>query len=303
MDAGIKKEIETNDLAVGAHDLWVKAKSGELVNPRIVGLIVAVCLIFGLWWFLSSSRQKAASAQWRELDQIQNKKQLEEFVKAPANANSSAGKLARLQLARVMFDTEGVRKLNVRGDVRQKGIESIEAARKEFEVLTKEFAGDPTMKAQVLDLAAKAELALAGIPTSATASDSRGSVEKAVGYLKEIAETVGATTTIGKQAAEQAAEFEKKREEILSLGLMLHTSLTPLPPLPSMTQPGDLNPLAPKPGVDIKLPGNVEPAATPPSLPAPTSPPPAEPAKPDAPKPDAAAVGGAAAAATPEKKK
>lgn len=307
MDPKLQKELETNDLALTAQDFWLKLKNGQLISPRVAGLAIAVALIMGLWWFLSSSRETAAAAQWREMDQLQSKKQLEEFAKAPNNTSTLAGKLARLQLARIQLDNQGIRKLNTRGEDRMKAVDAVETARKELESLVKEFTGDLTIKSQILELQAKAELALVGIPTAAGQNDSRGSVEKAVGYLKDVAATVGQESAAGKSALEQAKTLENEREEIIRLGQTLHSSLVPFID-PGLKTPDSLNPLGTPPGSGMKLPGNVEPApAVPPSLPAPTVPPPAEKKadekKADEKKPDAAAaVGGAGSAATPAKK-
>lgn len=294
MNAEHRHELERNELAAGVNTIVERAKSGQLVSPRILGIVVAAVLILGLWWYLASSGTSSASAQWKDLESVSSKAGFDDFAKA--HANTVAGRIARLQLARIQLGPEGFAKLNSRSaDVRDKSIDSVVAAKDELVKLADEFKGDPTLRAQCLDLAAKAELALVGVPKSPGSMDFKGSVEMAVAHYKTLAETVGKDTAAGKAASDRAADLEKNRDKVIDLGRELETLLTPPPPAPGIISPGGLGTptTSPASNPNLTLPGNVTPAPVPPpsTPPAPATVPPA-----------AAAAGGAATSTPPTKK-
>jgi hypothetical protein len=290
MNAEHRHELERNELAAGVQTLVEKAKSGQLINPRILGIVVVAVLVLGLWWYLASSGQSAASLQWRELDRVATRTDLEEYARA--NANTAAGRIARLQLARIKMGPDGLAKLNQRsGDIRDKAIAAVEEAKAEFVALAGEFKSDPTLQAQCLEMAATGELALVGIPKSPGSTEYRGSVDVAIAHLKTLAQTVGEATAAGKAALEQAADLDKNRDKVIDLGRELQTQLTPAPLAPDIKLPttGLGNPVAPTPSAPT-LPGNVTPSKVPPPASTPTTP------------PAAAAAGGAATVPPPTKK-
>lgn len=292
MNAEHRHELERNELAAAAQNIVEKAKAGQLVNPRIIGIVVAAVLVLGLWWYLASSGQSAASQQWKELDRVTTRTELEEYAKA--NANTQAGRIARVQLARIKMGPDGLAKLNQRsGDVRDKAISSVEEAKTDFVALAAEFKSDPTLQAQCLEMAATGELALVGIPKAPGSTDYRGSVDVAIAHLKTLAQTIGESTAAGKAALEQAADLEKNREKVIDLGRELQTQLTPAPLAPDIKLPttGLGNPVAPVPSPSVNLPGGVTPATVPPPATTPTTP------------PAAAAAGGAATVPPPPTKK
>ena len=301
MNAEHRHQLEQNELAASVQTLWEKAKSGKLISHRVLGIIVAAVLVLGLWWYLASSGKSAASAQWKDLDQVVSKSSLEEYAKA--NASSAAGRIAQLQLARVKFGPEGLSRLNNRNaETRGKAIASIEEAKTEFLKLADEFKSDPTLRAQCLDLAAKAELSLVGVPKAKDSTEFKGSVDLAVAHLRTLADTVGKETAAGKAALEQAADLEKNKDKVVLLGVELERELTPSPlSSPIMLPEGSLgNPIKPSgTSPDMKLPPGITPGTVPPPVVAPgTVPPPAT-----TPPPAAAAAGGAATATTPPTKK
>ena len=310
MNAEHRHELEQNELASSVQNLWDRTKSGKLVSPRVLGIIVAAVLVLGLWWYLANSGKSAASAQWKDLDLIATKSSLEDFAKAKGNVNTVAGRVALLQLARVAFVSEGIAKLNSRNtETREKAIASIEESKAEFVKLAAEFKTDPTLRAQCLDLAAKAELSLVGVPKAKDSTEFKGSVEMAVAHIRTIAETVGKETAAGKAALEQALDLEKNRENVIALGRELESELTPAAFSEPIKLPeGSLgNPaIPPTTSPNLTLPSGISPVTVPPATPAPTAPStvPPTPATPAPTTPPAAAVaGGAATATTPATKK
>lgn len=291
MKAEHRHELERNELAAGVQTLVERAKSGKLVSPRVLGIVVVAVLVLGLWWFFSTMGQSASSQQWKELDRVSSRTELEEYAKT--HANTPAGRIARLQLARIKMGPDGLAKLNQRnGDVRDKAITAVEEAKAEFVAIADAFKSDVTLRAQCLDMAAKAELALVGIPKSPGSTEYRGSVDLAVAHLKTLADTVGATSAAGKAAIEQAADLEKNREKVIDLGRELQTQLSPAMFQPEIKLPttGLGNPITPTPSPNVNLPGNVTPSTVPPPATTPTTP------------PAAAAAGGAATVPPPTKK-
>lgn len=281
MTSDHRKDLERNELAAAAETLYNRVKTGKVISPRVLAFIAAIILVLGIWWYISSSGKSSASAQWSTFEKIGSRNGLEEFTKV--NATDTPGKIARLQLARIKLGSDGLAKL-ARSDTRPKAIAAIEEARAEVLKLADEFKGDKTLRAQCLDLAAKAELALVGIPKEGSSTEYRGTVEGAVAHLSAIAETVGATTAAGEAVKKMAADLEKNRERVIELGTTLNSQLMPAPPAPEIKTPGSLNPSTPPltvPG--MTLPGGIQPA----NPPAPSTP---------TPPAGAAAAGGAATA-------
>lgn len=287
MNSEHRHELEQNELAATVQNFWTRAKNGTLVSPRVLGYTVAVVLILGLWWYLAGSGKSAASAQWRDLEQIQSKTELEKYAGGKASAESV--RIASLQLTRIKFGPEGINRLNSRNpEVRTKAVASIEEAKAEALKLAEEFKKDPTLRAQCLDMAAKAEIALVGVPKAAGSNEFKGSVAAAIEHIKAIAETVGKDTAAGKAALERATNLENNREQIVSLGKEIETELTPPPVLNPIKVPeasGLGNPVAPQPGTGMNLPPGISPSTVPPPAPSPTTTPATKPTTTPAPTP------------------
>jgi hypothetical protein len=233
MKADEQSRLETNDLAAGAAAFLDRAKSGRLVSPKLLGVVLAVAVLGGVWWYVSTSNTRSASASWASFADIARTggaASLEEYIKA--GGNDTPGRLARLELARIKLGPDGIVKLSLRdNDQRTKAIASIEAARTELTELAGEFRGDKAMQAACLLDAAEAELALVGIAKSAGGSDFRGSVSTAADLTRQAADAVGPTTPFGETLIERAKELEANKAQIEEVGLKLNQLLTPPPSL------------------------------------------------------------------------
>ncbi len=264
MKAEDENKLEKNDLAEGLKSIAEKAKAAKLSNVRFAVLLLALGAVVGAWWYLRGSGRKSESQTWRQFENLAGADEYEKF--AEAYVNTLPGRAAQLQQARLLL-AQGTLQLTAPAfdaDARKKTVEKVEKARELFDKLAGEFKDDLTLRAQSLDGAAKAELALVGIPKDGgNLTDERGSVKKAADYHREIAKTVGETTTLGEAALKRAKELEEKEAEIKSLGASLN------------------NQYAPKPTTDIKQPDSLAPTKDP------TKPSePAAPGKVDAPKSD-----------------
>lgn len=233
MDTEHRHELEKNDLAAGAAALVKKAKSGDLVPPKVLAGVLAVVLIGGAWYYFSKSSRSAAATTWSKFSDLARTggtSDLEEFAKV--NATDTPGRLARLEVARTKLGADGIAKLAVKDvEVRSKAVASIEAARGELTALADEFAGDKTLKASCLLDAAEAELSLVGIPKTPGGSDFRGTVAGTVSLLKQAAEVIGSSTPAGEKITKRAAELEANKAQVEEVGVKLNSLLTPPPSL------------------------------------------------------------------------
>lgn len=191
-----QKETEQNALATTLTDGWASFKQGKLVSYRLMALLVILCVSVGVWLYISSERRKNTSRQWLAFDEARSIDALDKFEKA--NPNTPAAKVAEVVIARSLLGTDGIEMLNSpKAETRQKAVENIETARKEFERLLPLFEKDPVFKAECLLGLAKAEAALVGVPVKADAPaglnpvapsrDARGKVETVIKYLDELA--------------------------------------------------------------------------------------------------------------------
>ena len=233
MKADERHRLETNTLAAGAAALVGRAKTGHLVSPKVLGAVLAVALVGGVWWYVSSSNRSATSANWTTFADTMRtggQESLDGFVKL--NASDTPGRLARLELARIKLGADGISKLPVRdGESRAKAVASIEAARGDLVALADEFRGDKTLQATCLLDAAEAELALVGITKTPGGSDSRGTVAAATDLIRKAADVIGPTTTYGETLLKRAADLEANKAQVEEVGMKLNNLLTPPPSL------------------------------------------------------------------------
>lgn len=285
MKAENRKHLEENTLAHGVTTLVERAKSGRLIGLRWLGLALALILVVGVWWYAVRQSDRATSQVWSNLSDLVRRggeSSLTEFANTPSNKDTTAARLARLEIARTLLGPDGIARLQT-GDrtQRNKAVENLEKARDEFTKLAEEFQADPTLRATSLTGAAEAELALVGVPKG-DGLGSVGSVSAAAELYRKAAQTIGEATPVGEQAKKRADELEASKEEIERVGVQLYD-----PPLIGAARGGP-QPGGPK-APDMPLP------STPPSGPTPESP--KAPDKPLTPPP--AAAGGVAAPQTP----
>ena len=200
-----KKQLEENSLVKGLNTLAQKAKTGHLVNPKILGILLAVLLIGGLWWYFKSQSKKTDSRRWSEYELAGNSDSFKKV--AEENPKTTVAPVARLAAARLRLTGEGLAKLNVPKD-RAGAIEAVAKSRDEFKELSKEFekAGERTLRVEALRLAAQAELALVGVPKPGTApldqmnpANQLGDINAAVELLNGAAKIIGETTAAGER--------------------------------------------------------------------------------------------------------
>ncbi len=242
MKADEPTQLETNELAQRLTGLAEKAKTGQLLNVRLIALIALVVTVLVVWFYLRTRTQDADTKTWKSLELMSGTESLESFSKE--HPNSTHGKVAKLQLARTLLGPNGISNLR-RFDGRKKAIENIERARELFTQLITDFSGDVTLKAQSIEGAAQAELALVGIPKDGTSGDDRGSVEKTAELYTQFAKLVGEQTKLGEEAAKHAKELLEKKSAIIEVAKNLNTQLTPIAPAPEIQAPPSLAPIAP----------------------------------------------------------
>jgi len=208
-----KKQLEENSLAKGLTTLALKAKTGHLVNPKLLAAILAVALVGGLWWYFSSQSKKADSRRWTEYELAHSE---EAFKKvAEENAKTTIAPVARLAAARIRLTNDGLAKLNIPKD-RAAAIESVVKSRDELKQLATDFekAGERLLRVEAIRLAAQAELALVGVPKPGTApldqmnpANQLGDVNTAIEMLNTASKIIGESTPAGERFKKQASEL------------------------------------------------------------------------------------------------
>jgi hypothetical protein len=212
-----KKQLEENSLAKGLTTLAQKAKTGHLVNPKVLAVILAAILVGGLWWYFSSTNKKADSLRWSEYELARSEEAYKKV--ADDNPKTTIAPVAKLAASRIRLTNDGLAKLNVPKD-RAGAIEAVAKSRDEFKQLATDFekAGDRVLRVECLRLAAQAELALVGVPKPGTdglsVANQLGDVNAAIELLNTAAKVIGEGTPAGerfkKQAGELAAANERK---------------------------------------------------------------------------------------------
>lgn len=305
MKADHRKELETNELAKDTRLLVEGLKTGRFVNFRVLGIVLAVVLVAGVWWYAVHKSRQASSGMWTNYAGARTQPMLEQFVEG-TKPGDTARKVARLELARTWLGPEGIALLRSRETERRtKGAENVAKARNEFVTLADEFQDDKTLRAAALLDAAEAELALVGVPASAGSSDFRGTVGRAAELYRQAAAAVGENTELAQKLVERANKLEADRDQIVDVAKVLYT---PAGPTTDPSRPGEgvkaptgpLSPIAPPtnpagtPATGTPaVPATVTQPETPPAT-TPMTPPAATPATPPANTPPSPAPPGTA---------
>lgn len=211
-------KAEPNALLLWSKKAWEGLKAGHVGNPRILLLAVAAVAIAAAIWFLLFSSKKTDSALWSGFDQALTNEGLNTFAGDPANANTMAAKIAKLNDLRLRKDLN-LRKLT---DSRQKladrvgAADTLEKLRDELSESAGQFKDDRTLKAQSLLAAAEIEMGLIGIPKKGVATmgvdvkgNCRGQLDKYAGLMKQAAEAIGVDSEAGKEILAAADKYSK----------------------------------------------------------------------------------------------
>jgi hypothetical protein len=145
-----------------------------------------------------------------EVNSAADLKQLEAIVEK--NPGTIAARTANFMIARLLY-YEGVRDL-ASSELRAGAITKLERARSIYEKLAVENE-DTVQKQEALMWTARAEEALIGALSTDNPTQPAGSVEKAIGYYKKLAEMKPETFET-KSAAERAKVLEDRRTQVES---------------------------------------------------------------------------------------
>jgi hypothetical protein len=266
MKADERKHLEENSLAHGVETLVDRVRSGRLWNIRVIGIILAVVVVGGVWWYAARESRRANSLVWTDLVEIERKGGPDDLAKfADSNKDLVAGQLARLELARQLFGPDGVALLRGRDREQQnKGLENIEKARGEFTALADAFKDNATLQATCLTSAAEAELALVGVPKAGGSPESKGSVKTAAELYRKAATVLGESTPAGEKARKRADELETNAATIEKVGKDIYDTIFPTTGFTVPPPGGNANgPKAPTGSIETPKP----PTGTPPKAP------------------------------------
>lgn len=224
------EDLEKNELMEWGKRFWARVKAGEVVSQKFVLLALAIGAALGVWLYLRSGAKSGDLATWKSLEATSSTEGYEELSKAAPD--STAGRVARLQKARLLLGPQGLTPLQsaINPDTRSKAVKSIEEAREIFGKLADEFKNDLTLTAQALDGAAQAELALVGIPKEGSKPEEgayRGSVDKVIELYEKYAKLVGEDNPAGAAAKKKASELKDKKQEVVNISALVYQQREP----------------------------------------------------------------------------
>lgn len=200
MKAEHRKELQTNVLADHLGKAIQGIKDGPSRGTMIfVGVVALAGLLIFVWWYFWSTSQAADSARWTTWDGLTTPAALDSFAQNKDNQNTTQGRVARFQIARLSLRA-GLREL---GSARAAALENIRKAAQTYEALANESSELPLLQQEALLGAGKANEAL-------------GEVEKAKGYYKKLADS-HPDSPFGKDARAQLERLEKDGKEVQEL--------------------------------------------------------------------------------------
>jgi tetratricopeptide (TPR) repeat protein len=151
MKAEHRKELETNKLADTVGGFVQSFKEGPSKNAIIYGSIIGVAFVLLIiYWWVAGNAAANSSSRWLQLEQINDRGQLEQFTKE--YPDTEQGRLARFQLARLDLD-QGIRGL---GWVdKTEATKRVRRAAESYEKLAGESGNTPLLAQEALLNAAK----------------------------------------------------------------------------------------------------------------------------------------------------
>jgi hypothetical protein len=240
MKAEHRKQLETNELAKRVSHTVEAAK----LHPQRIAVIAGIVVLLvagGIgWYYYSSARAANLSHLWARELAANDVKEYEEI--ANEGRGTPAGRVAEFQLTRRLLTQQGLDQLPAgTAEQRLAAAANMEKARSEYEKLAgeAEHAGEKMLAREALLGQAKAEEALAGVPKADNPAEARGTVEKALGFYKQVV-TKHPDSFQAKEAEKRVKEIETNRAKIEDFYNKLRESLvtkneTPKPPqMPSL---------------------------------------------------------------------
>jgi len=193
MKAQHRKELQTNVLADRLGRFLRNAKEGPSRQVLVIWGAVLLAAAIGLgWWYFSRHSEQENSAENRDLQEATTRDDYKKI--ADAHPNTPAGRMARLQLARMSL-REGLEQLySGLSDDRAKARSRLEEARDSYRQLATDFKDAPIIVQQCLMGEAKAQ-------------ESLGDLDDALAGYQRLANEYP-DSALGKEAKERVAFLE-----------------------------------------------------------------------------------------------
>ena len=213
MKAEERKQIETNSLILAVQ----KAKQYCSGRPLyyLVGTILLITVGVILYRYYSSERKKARDAIQFQLMSADTPEKLKMGMEE--YRGTIEGSLYKSQLARRLLNQDGLPKLGTdRAEARRLAANSVSDARGYFLELTTELKEkeQAALLQEAWLSAAKAEESLVGLPITEDGNDSRGDIDKAIGYYEKAA-AIFADKDFSKSYKERAEKLKANKDQFV----------------------------------------------------------------------------------------
>jgi hypothetical protein len=192
MKAQQRKELHTNALAdwLGRFGQTLQTvKEGPSTMVLVVGgvLLAIACGVVGWMWYDRHAKQQT-SAENRDLEQAQSREDYKKI--ADAHSNTPAGRVARLQLARLALN-DGLDQLYASSaDDREQARKSLEEAKNYYATLARDFRDAPLLVQESLMGQAKAQESLGDLDGALATYRSLVTQQKDSAIVREAQERV-----------------------------------------------------------------------------------------------------------------
>jgi hypothetical protein len=206
MKAQHRHELHTNALAERMGRLVHGIKQNPRSNTWIAWIIGIVGVVVALAWYFSSGAA-GWSALWVKLDGETDPRELQTI--AQAGPGTLPARTARFQQARLGLQ-QGLKGLY--SPDREAAVKQLEEARKLYNELVPASTGEKLLTSEALVGAAKAEEALAAVPSAEKKGESVGDLDRALTLYKQAADEYG-DTFWGATAAKHVEELEANKSQ------------------------------------------------------------------------------------------
>jgi predicted negative regulator of RcsB-dependent stress response len=223
MKAQHRKDLQTNVLADRLGRLLRNAKEGPSRQVLVIWGVVLLAAAIGLgWWYFSRHSEQENSAENRDLQEATTRDDYKKI--ADAHPNTPAGRMARLQLARMSL-REGLEHIySGLSDDRANARSRLEEARDSYRQLATDFKDSPIIVQQCLMGEAKAQ-------------ESLGQLDDALAVYQRLANEYP-DSALGKEAKERVAFLQNAdhRAELEKFNAEMKRLAEAAPPAPPTSE-------------------------------------------------------------------
>jgi tetratricopeptide (TPR) repeat protein len=213
MKAEYRHQLQTNALADRMGRLVQGMKSGPPASRAALWVLGGLAIGVIVLWYVVSGLSANRSQVWVDFDSASVTDSVPRALAslqqiAAQNPGTIPARTAEFQRARILLG-DGLRSLYTAS--RSRAIQNLEESRRLYEDLMQYSGNEPLLVQEALLGLARAEESLVGVPKEGETDESRGSLEQALRWYRQLADTYP-DSYLGQQAAKHVEDLQDQEQ-------------------------------------------------------------------------------------------